>query len=64
MASVANDALWFDQQRLPWFAELNRGLRDDSERNELEHRIRENAAMLESLAGEIAERVQSLGYGS
>ena len=57
-------AKWFDQQRLPWFAEMNRGLRDVLSVDALEQRIRANATMLESLAAEIFRRVRSLGYGS
>jgi hypothetical protein len=54
---------WLDQQKLPWFAELNRGLRDTLTVDQLEQRVRDHAAMLQSLAGEIAERVCELGYG-
>jgi flavin-dependent dehydrogenase len=56
------NAIWIDQQKLPWFAELNRGLRDSLSEQELEQRVRDNAAMLESLAAEIFERVRALGY--
>ena len=56
-----NAAAMLDQQRLPWFAELNRGLRDVLSETQLESRIRENADMLEGLAAEIVERVHSLG---
>ena len=56
------DAAWIDQQRLPWFSELNRGLRDVLSAQELEQRVRDNAAMLESLAAEIFIRVSTLGY--
>ena len=56
------DAQWFDQQRLPWFAEMNRGLRDALSVDELEQRIRANATMLESLAAEIFRRARALGY--
>ena len=57
-----NDAIMLDQQKLPWFAELNRGLRDTLDVVALESRIRENAAMLEGLASEIVARVQATGF--
>lgn len=58
------DVAWIDQQKLPWFSELNRGLRDVLSEQELEQRVRDNAAMLESLASEIFIRVSTLGYSS
>ena len=60
----SGETAWFDQQRLPWFSELNRGLRDVLSVDELELRLRHHAAMLESLAAEIFRRVQTLGYRS
>jgi flavin-dependent dehydrogenase len=56
-----NDAIMLDQQKLPWFAELNRGLRDVLSSEQLESRVRENAAMLEGLAAEIVARVRAMG---
>jgi hypothetical protein len=50
-----------DQQKLPWFAELNRGLRDALDPAALERRILDSAAMLRVLAGEILARVRALG---
>ncbi len=42
-----------DQASLPWFADLNRGLRDVLDDDAFEARIRANAAQLEALAAEI-----------
>ena len=55
-----NPASMLDQQRLPWFAELNRGLTDRLDEAALEQRIRDNASMLQALAGEILARTQSI----
>jgi hypothetical protein len=49
-----------DQHRLPWFAELNRGLTDRLDEATLEQRIRDNAAMLHALAAEMLVRVQAI----
>ena len=57
----ANPPSMIDQQKLPWFAELNRGLRDTLDAAALEQRILESAAMLRILAGEILARVRALG---
>jgi hypothetical protein len=57
----ANAASMIDQQKLPWFAELNRGLRDTLDTAALEQRIIESAAMLRVLAAEILARVRALG---
>jgi flavin-dependent dehydrogenase len=57
----ANAASMIDQQKLPWFAELNRGLRDTLDTAALEQRIVESTAMLRVLAGEILARVRALG---
>ena len=43
-----NAASMIDQQKLPWFAELNRGLRDTLDSAALEQRIIESTAMLRS----------------
>lgn len=45
-----------DQCKLPWFGELNRGLRDTLDRDQLRARIEHNAVMLRGLAAEIVER--------
>lgn len=47
-----------DQARLPWFAELNRGLNDNLDDSAFELRVRQNVAMLHALAGEMLERVR------
>lgn len=57
----ANRAAFIDQQNLPWFAELNRGLGGKLTRDELEQRIAGSAAMLRVLAAEILARVRTLG---
>ena len=54
-----NPARMIDQYRMPWFAELNRGLTDRLDVVALEQRIRENVAMLHALAREILVRVQN-----
>jgi hypothetical protein len=48
-----NEAVLLDQARLGWFAELNRGLRDELDDAGFKARIRENTALLKALAGEI-----------
>jgi len=59
-ASGENPAWMFDQCRLPWFAELNRGLTDCLDEAAIERRIRDNAAMLDVLASEILARVRAI----
>jgi flavin-dependent dehydrogenase len=54
-------ARMIDQCRMPWFAGLNGGLTDRLDAATLEQRIRDNAVMLQALAGEILARVRSLG---
>jgi len=49
-----NPPVLLDQARLDWFAELNRGLRDELDDAGFETRIRDGVAKLESLAREIA----------
>ena len=56
----ANSACMIDQQKLPWFAELNRGLRDELTVDALQLRIEDSARMLRALAGEILARVRAL----
>lgn len=48
-----NPARMLDQASLPWFAELNRGLRDRLDDAAFRARLRGNVAQLEQLAGEI-----------
>ena len=55
-----NRAQMLDQHKLPWFAELNRGLNDTLDAAALEQRIRDNATMLQHLAGEMLARVQAI----
>ena len=55
-----NDAVMLDQASLPWFAELNRGLRDELDEAGFRARLIENVALLDTLAREIVARaVQS-----
>ncbi len=49
-----------DQSRLPWFGELNRGLRDRLGHQALQQRIEDNAHMLRALAAEIVQRVAAI----
>jgi hypothetical protein len=51
-----NDAVMLDQASLPWFAELNRGLRDELDEEGFRARIIENVALLDTLAREIVTR--------
>ena len=51
-----NDAVMLDQASLPWFAELNRGLRDDLDEVGFRARIVESVALLDTLAREIIAR--------
>jgi hypothetical protein len=48
-----NEAVLLDQAGLGWFAELNRGLRDELDDAGFKARIRENTVLLKALAGEI-----------
>jgi flavin-dependent dehydrogenase len=59
--SGTNPARMIDQARLPWFAELNRGLTDVLDIATIEQRVRENGAMLHVLAGEILAQVRRVG---
>ena len=51
-----NDAVMLDQASLPWFAELNRGLRDELDEEGFRARIIEDVALLDTLAREIVTR--------
>jgi flavin-dependent dehydrogenase len=53
VSAKRNAARMLDQASLRWFAELNRGLRDELDDAAFKARIRENAALLKSLAAEI-----------
>lgn len=59
-ATGTNTATFIDQQKLPWFAELNRGLRDALTAEQLEQRVAGSVAMLRTLAGEIIARIRTL----
>lgn len=48
-----NPPVMLDQAALPWFAELNRGLRDPLDSQAFQARLRETSALLGSLAAEI-----------
>jgi hypothetical protein len=54
VSAKRNDALMLDQASLDWFAELNRGLRDELDDAGFKARLRETTAQLKSLAAEIA----------
>jgi hypothetical protein len=56
LSAKRNDAVMFDQASLPWFAELNRGLRDDLDEVAFRARIIEGVALLDTLAREIIAR--------
>jgi flavin-dependent dehydrogenase len=51
-----NDPVLLDQAALPWFAELNRGLRDSLDDEGFRARIIQYTGLLNSLATEIVER--------
>jgi hypothetical protein len=48
-----NEPLMLDQASLDWFAELNRGLRDELDDAGFKARVRETTAQLKALAAEI-----------
>jgi flavin-dependent dehydrogenase len=47
-----------DQAALPWFAELNRGLRDELSEEAFRARIKDNVRLLETLAQQIVSRAR------
>lgn len=51
-----NSTVLLDQVALPWFAELNRGLRDELSEEEFRARIKTNVRLLETLAQQIVSR--------
>ncbi|MFL6579076.1 MAG: NAD(P)/FAD-dependent oxidoreductase [Povalibacter sp.] len=51
-----NPAVMLDQAALPWFAEMNRGLRDDLDEQGFRERIAQYTLLLDELALEIIER--------
>jgi flavin-dependent dehydrogenase len=54
VSAKRNDAHMLDQARLDWFAELNRGLRDELDDAGFRTRLRETTAQLRALGAEIA----------
>jgi flavin-dependent dehydrogenase len=56
LSSKRNDMVMLDQASLPWFAELNRGLRDSLDEEGFRARIKEYTALLDTLARQIVER--------
>ena len=55
VSAKRNPARMLDQAALPWFAELNRTLRDPLDDAQFKARLREKTAQLRSLAREIVE---------
>jgi hypothetical protein len=51
-----NSRQMLDQAALPWFAELNRGLRDELDEEGFRARIKAHTALLDKLAAQIMER--------
>ncbi|HEU4655406.1 MAG TPA: hypothetical protein VFS47_15570, partial [Steroidobacteraceae bacterium] len=51
-----SEAIMLDQAALPWFVELNRGLRDELSEEQFRARIKANVRLLESLAHQITSR--------
>lgn len=51
-----NASVMFDQASLPWFAELNRGLRDKVDEAGFRSRIRQHTELLNALAKQIVDR--------
>lgn len=56
VSAKRNPAVVFDQASLPWFAELNRGLRDELDEAGFRARIKDNVALLAALAQQIVNR--------
>lgn len=56
LSARRNDAVLLDQASLPWFAEINRGLRDRLDDDAFCARVIEYTGLLDSLAVEITER--------
>jgi hypothetical protein len=59
LSARRNDAVLLDQAALPWFAELNRGLRDQLDDEAFRARMIEYTGLLNTLAKEIIERACS-----
>ena len=58
-----NPAVMLDQAAMPWFAELNRSLRDELDDAAFRARIRASTAQLRQLASEILARAQAADPG-
>jgi flavin-dependent dehydrogenase len=56
LSSKRNATTMLDQASLPWFAELNRGLRDELDEQGFCERIQQHTALLDQLAHQIVER--------
>jgi hypothetical protein len=54
-----NPAVMLDQAALPWFADLNRSLKDDLDDSAFRDRMRASAAQLRQLAAEILVRAST-----
>lgn len=59
-----NPPRMLDQAALPWFAELNRSLRDPLDEAAFDARMRRNAALLHELAAEIVVRARTTAPAS
>jgi len=58
-SSKRNRAVMLDQAALPWFAELNRSLRDELDESAFRARIQTNTALLKALAHQILARARA-----
>jgi flavin-dependent dehydrogenase len=56
LAPKRNATVMLDQASLPWFAELNRGLRDELGEEGFRARVQQNAQLLKQLARQIVDR--------
>jgi flavin-dependent dehydrogenase len=55
VSAKRNGAWMLDQAGLDWFAELNRGLRDELDETQFKARMRANTVLLQSLAAEVVQ---------
>lgn len=58
VSTRGNPAVMLDQAELPWFAELNRGLRDELDDAGFVQRLRDGATLMRRLACEILEHAR------
>jgi hypothetical protein len=56
LSAKRNPCAMLDQAALPWFAELNRGLRDELDDEAFCQRIKQHTALLDQLANQIISR--------